>query len=74
MDDNERVEYESYQKSLHNQASAYESTYVIGTIEGAKKEKLEIATNLLKTNIDIKIIKSSTGLTHTELLNLLGAS
>jgi len=70
MDDSERVEYENYQKSLHDQASAYESTYVIGSIEGAKKEKLEIATNLLKANVNIEIIKSSTGLTDTDLLNL----
>jgi len=67
MDDNERVEYESYQKSLHDQASAYESTYVIGSIEGAKKEKLEIATNLLKANVSIDIIKTSTGLSDEEL-------
>jgi predicted transposase/invertase (TIGR01784 family) len=70
MDDSERADYENYQKSLHDQASAYESTYVIGSIEGAKKEKLEIATNLLKANVDIEIIKTSTGLTDTDLSNL----
>ena len=70
MDDSERAEYESYQKSLHDQASAYESTYVIGSIEGVKKEKLEIATNLLKANVDIEIIKLSTGLSDMDLSNL----
>ncbi|MEA3227580.1 MAG: Rpn family recombination-promoting nuclease/putative transposase [Campylobacterota bacterium] len=70
MNDDERVEYEHYQKSLHDQASAYESTYIIGSIDGAKKEKLEIATNLLKANINIEIIKSSTGLTDEELLGI----
>ncbi len=71
MDDSERADYESYQKSLHDQASAYESTYVIGSIEGAKKEKIAIAINLLQANVDIEIIKSSTGLTDIELSNLI---
>ena len=70
MDDKERLEYKNYQKSLHDQVSAYEATYVIGSIEGAKKVKLEIATNLLKANVNIEIIKSSTGLTDTDLSNI----
>jgi len=37
MDDAARSEYNNYQKSLHDQASAYESTYVIGKIEGHKE-------------------------------------
>ncbi len=70
MDDSERADYESYQKSLHDQASAYESTYVIGSIEGAKKEKLEIAKKSLEQNIDLETIKIITGLTDRDLLNL----
>ena len=70
MDDSERADYESYQKSLHDQASAYESTYVIGSIEGAKKEKLEIARKSLEQNIDLETIKIITGLTDTDLSNL----
>ena len=70
MDDTERAEYERYQKSLHDQASAYESTYVIGSIEGAKKTKLEIARKSLEENIDLKTIKIITGLTDTELAKL----
>ncbi len=70
MDDAEREEYERYQKSLHDQASAYESTYVIGSIEGAKKTKLEIARKSLEENIDLKTIKIITGLTDTELAKL----
>jgi len=70
MDDAERAEYESYQKSLHDQASAYESTYVLGSIEGAKKEKLEIARKSLEQNIDLETIKIITGLTDTDLSNL----
>ena len=37
MDDDERADYEEYQKSLHDQASAYESTFVIGHIKGHKE-------------------------------------
>ena len=41
MEDKERIEYNQYQTSLHDQASAYESTYVIGKIEGKKEGKIE---------------------------------
>ena len=37
MPDDERIDYNQYQKSLRDQASAYESTYVIGKIEGIKE-------------------------------------
>ncbi len=70
MDDEERAEYERYQKSLHDQASAYESTYVIGSIEGAKKAKLEIAKKSLEQGLDLETIKIITGLSDRELENL----
>jgi len=70
MKDDERLDYNQYQKSLHDQASAYESTYVIGKIEGKKENTLEIADKLLKAKVDIETIKLSTGLTDTELANL----
>ena len=70
MDDKERAEYESYQKSLHDQASAYESTYVIGKIEGKKENTLEIAKKLLIAKVNIETIKLTTGLTDIELANL----
>lgn len=70
MDDIERKEYESYQKSLHNQASAYESTYVIGEIMGRKKgekaKQKEIAKNLLDV-LDVKTISLKTGLNVDEV-------
>jgi len=37
MSDDERREYERYQRLLHDQASAYESTYVSGRIDGIKE-------------------------------------
>ncbi|MEA3229249.1 MAG: PD-(D/E)XK nuclease family transposase, partial [Campylobacterota bacterium] len=36
MKDDERVEYNNYLTSLHDQASAYESTFLIGKIKGEK--------------------------------------
>ena len=68
--------------SLHDQASAYESTYVIGKIEGKKEGKiegkiegkkentLEIAKKLLIAKVNIETIKLTTGLTDIELANL----
>ncbi len=40
MSDSERWQYEQYQTDLHHQASLYESSFVIGKIEG-RKEGLE---------------------------------
>ena len=85
MDDKERMSYERYQRSLRDQASAYESTYVIGKIEGKKEgkkeaekeanEKLsEIVQNLQAKNMDNETIKSITGLTDVELENLIKQS
>jgi predicted transposase/invertase (TIGR01784 family) len=41
-----------------------------GKIEGLKEGKIEIAKNMLKLNIDIKIILQSTGLTVDEINDL----
>ena len=37
MPDKERQQYERYQTDLHHQASIYESTYVLGEMQGVKK-------------------------------------
>lgn len=74
FDENERENYERFKKHLHDQASAWESTYVIGRLEGVKegieqgieqgklKEKLEIAKNLLDV-LDNETIALKTGFT-----------
>ena len=41
-----------------------------GINQGMKKEKLEIAKNLLEQNIDIDVIMSATGLTKEEIEKL----
>ncbi len=54
MDDSERVEYEKYQKSLHDQASAYESTFVIGHIRG-HEVGLKKGIELEQKNSELKL-------------------
>ena len=41
-----------------------------GINQGMKKEKLEIAKNLLEQNVDIDVIMSATGLTKEEIEKL----
>ena len=44
--------------------------YREGMSQGKSKEKIEIAKNLLKNNVDISVIASSTGLTEDEVNSL----
>ena len=41
-----------------------------GIEEGIEKRNVEIAKNLLKNNVSVDIISSSTGLTKEEIANL----
>ena len=41
-----------------------------GFEQGINSNKIEIAKNLLKNNIDIEIISTSTGLSKDEIINL----
>lgn len=79
MDSKERLEYEQWQRSLRDKASAYEWTYVDGMRKGIEKgvkqgiekgkrsEKEQIARNLLQAQVDIDTIASSTGLSVEEI-------
>ena len=66
MPDDERVDYNRFQKSLHDQASAYESTYVVGKIEGKiegiEERNLEIVKNSILQGLDNQTISLITGL------------
>jgi predicted transposase/invertase (TIGR01784 family) len=70
----ERQEYEAFKESLHDQASMYESTYVVGHMDGEKKgrinEKYSIAKALKANNVSVDIIMLSTGLTVDEIEKL----
>jgi predicted transposase/invertase (TIGR01784 family) len=70
----ERLEYEAYKESLHYQASMYESTYVVGHIDGKKEGKIEekqaIAKSMLAENLPLELIIKLTGLTEEEIQNL----
>ena len=82
FDKDERASYERFKKHLHDQASAWESTYVIGKIEGLKegikkgiekgieKEKIEIAKKLILANMEIDFIVDTTGLSVEEIKKL----
>lgn len=74
--DTERREYEYYKESLHYQASMYESTYVVGKMDGIKegiekgieKGKLEMAKTMLAEGFDVQTIVKITGLTEEIIL------
>ena len=78
--DAEKREYENFKESLHYQASMYESTYVVGKMDGIKegmkdgieqgieKGKLETAKAMLAEGLDIKLIVKMTGLTEEMIL------
>ena len=90
MPDDEKLDYNRRQENLRREASIYESTYVAGEIKGHKdgkiegieqgieqgqiKEKIEIAKKLFNAKVDIETIKLSTGLTDTELENLINCT
>ena len=74
MSDAERLRYEHHQENLHHRASIYESTFVIGKIEGLQEgleqglEKgreesvLTMARNMKSAHIAIDVIQQVTGL------------
>ncbi len=72
--EDERLEYERYKESLHYQASMYESTYVVGHLDGEKKgkqaEKIDIAKKMLQRKTEIVLIMEFTGLTKEEIETL----
>jgi predicted transposase/invertase (TIGR01784 family) len=64
-------DYDRYQSKLHYDASMYESTYVLGKMEGEKEklaDNLEIAKSMLAEGFDIKTIVKMTGLTEEMIL------
>lgn len=67
FDEEERASYEKFKQHLHDQASAWESTYVIGEIMGEKKKAIKIAIKSLAKGIDIETISVITDLTVEEM-------
>jgi predicted transposase/invertase (TIGR01784 family) len=67
-------EYKQYEASVNAYRDifniknrAFEKGEKKGLEKGLKKGKLEVAKNLLKTGVDIEIIKTATGLTEQEI-------
>ena len=71
---NDEEIYDEYSKSelyaMAEREEGKEEGIKEGREEGREKEKLEIAENLLKRNVDIDIIVESTGLSKEEVENL----
>lgn len=78
MNDEERLDYEYHQTQLHHEASLYESTYVLGKLEGIEegiekgieKGLLMAAKNLKQAGIDNNTIASATGLPIQQISQL----
>ena len=80
--DEEREAYDNHLKWLRMEAGAIKKQVdkakeegriegkIEGMIEGKMESKIEIAINLLKQNIDVKIISLGTGLSEEEILSL----
>ncbi|NOQ34878.1 MAG: Rpn family recombination-promoting nuclease/putative transposase [Methylococcaceae bacterium] len=78
MNKDERLAYDYHQKQLHHEASLYESTYVLGEMNGLEKgieqgieEGILItAKNMKQAGIDIKTIAQVTSLSIEQIYNL----
>ena len=78
MDAAERQSYELYQNKLHREASIYQSTYVLGHLEGveqgvaqerakAYREKIAMAKRLLQEGMSMETVLEVTGLSKGDL-------
>ncbi len=67
MNKQERQAYEFHQKQLHHEASLYQSTYVLGKMEGIEEGILGVAKNMKQAKIDIRIIAKVTGLSIEQI-------
>ncbi|OUD12304.1 Rpn family recombination-promoting nuclease/putative transposase [Thioflexithrix psekupsensis] len=71
MNPQERLAYERHQEALHYQASMYESTYVLGKLEGRAEgrmeEALSIAKNMKKMGLAVQLIVEATNLSAAEI-------
>ena len=76
MPEEDRVAYERYQKQLHHEASLYESTYILGQLEGReegqKQKALETARKMREKGFALEQIAELTGLSLSELKELNG--
>ena len=78
MPEGERAAYENYQKQLHHEASLYQSTYVLGKLEGLEeginkgREEgiLLTAANMKQAGLDVETIAAVTGLTIERIKSL----
>ena len=70
MTQEERANYTYYQKKLYDDRDEMKAAENRGLERGREEEKIEIAKNLLKLNLDIDSISKATGLTKEEIQKL----
>lgn len=66
MDSKEREKYNMREKAIYDEISALENAEKKGIEKGLK----EVASNLLRSNVEIEIISKSTGLTEEEIIKI----
>lgn len=83
LPEDEQKAYEHYKDDLHYQASMFESSFgdgyyegksegkIEGKIEGINEATINIALNLVKTGTTIEIIAKVTGLSETDIKEIL---
>ena len=71
LKDDDKAHYNEFKMDLHHQASLYESTYVIGKIEGKiegeKKKAIDSARICKKEGLAVEVISRITGLSKEEI-------
>ncbi len=78
MDDTERWKYQQHQKQLHHEASLYQSTYLLGEIEGMEKgiEKgvEKSAKAMIKKGLELSFVSEITGISIENLQSFITLS
>jgi len=71
MKPQERLAYERHQEELHYQASMYQSTYILGQLEGPAEGRMEgvlsTAKTMRKMGLPVQIIAEATDLSAAEI-------
>jgi predicted transposase/invertase (TIGR01784 family) len=71
MKPQERLAYERHQEELHYQASMYQSTYILGQLEGRAEGRMEgvlsTAKTMKKMGLPVQIIAEATKLSAAEI-------
>ncbi len=70
LSEQDRTAYERYVDDLHYQASMYQSSYVVGRLEGQREERTTMAQLMKKNQEPIEKIMQYTQLSKEEIESL----